>query len=113
MASFSGVTLFCRCHDFFLLCYVCFVLLRFRLDAFVETATLLSIVLRYAAAPIVTRFFGGFFPFVYSEMSLFRSISCTITAFSMCGEYALRSFLPYDVFLPYDHWLNFLHQLIM
>ena len=43
--------------DVFLWCYVCFVLLRFRLYAFVEAAALRSIVLRYASAPIATRFF--------------------------------------------------------
>ena len=37
--------LVCRCHDVFLWCYLCFVLLRFRLYAFVEAAALRSIVL--------------------------------------------------------------------
>ena len=47
--------LVCRCHDVFLCYSVVFVLLRFRLYAFVETAALRSIVLRYAGAPIATR----------------------------------------------------------
>ena len=55
--------LVCRCHGVFLWCFVCFVLLRFRLYAFVEAAPLRSIVLRYAF----------FFLFVYLEMSLFPS----------------------------------------
>ena len=38
--------LVCIFHDVFLWCYVCFVLLRFRLYAFVEAAALRSIVLR-------------------------------------------------------------------
>ena len=51
----SSGRLVCRCHVVFLWSYVCFVLLRFRLDAFVEAAALRSIVLRYAGAPIATR----------------------------------------------------------
>ena len=46
------------------------------------------------------------------EMSLFPSIFCTISAFSLYGEYVVRSFLPNGVFLPCDHGLDFLHQLI-
>ena len=86
-------------------CFLCFVLLRFRLYAFVEAAALRSIVLRYAGAPIATRV--SFFPFVYLDMSLFPSIFCTIAAFSLYGEYVVRSFLPNDVFLPCDHGLDF------
>ena len=43
----SSGRLDCRCHDVFLWCYVYFVLLRFRLYAFIETAALRSIVLQY------------------------------------------------------------------
>ena len=57
--------LVCRCYDVFLWCYVCFVLLRFRLYVFVEAAAFRSIILRYAGAPIPTRVL---------EMSLFPSI---------------------------------------
>ena len=55
--NFTHRRLVCRCHDVFLWCYACFVLLRFRLlyAFFVETAALRSIVLRYAGAPIATR----------------------------------------------------------
>ena len=81
----SSGRLVCRCHDVFLWCYLCF-------D---EAAALRSIVLRYAGAPIVTRF-----PLVYLEMPLFPRIFCTITAFSLYGEYVVRSFLPGGVFLP-------------
>ena len=101
MASFSGVTFV-------------FVLLHFRLYAFVEAAALRSIVLRYAGVPIATRvYLSLFFPFVYLEMSLFPSIFCTIFTFSLYGEYVVRSFLPNSIFLPCDHGLDFLHQLIM
>ena len=51
----SSGRLVCRCHDDVLLwCYLCFVLLRSRLYAFVEAAALCSIVLRYAGALIAT-----------------------------------------------------------
>ena len=94
----------------------CFV--RFRLYAFVEAAALCSIVLRYAGAPIATRFFSlfsfFFFPFVYLEMlSLFPSIFRTIFAFSLNGEYVVHSFLSDGVFLARDHGLEFLDQLIL
>ena len=107
----SSGRLVCRCHDVFLWCYVCFVLLRFRLYAFVEAAALCSIVLRYAGAPIATRV-SLFFPFVYLEMSLFPIIFCTISVFSLYGEYVVRSFLPVGVFLPCDHGLDFVHLLM-
>ena len=94
--------LVCRCHDVFLWCSVCFVLLRFHLYAFVEAAALRSIVIRYAGAPIATRV-----SFSFLEMSLFPSIFCTISAFSLYGEYVARSFLPNGVFLPCDHGLDF------
>ena len=57
----SSGRLVCRCHDVFLWCYFCFVLLRFCLYAFVEAAALRSIVLRYAGSPIAPRFFLFFF----------------------------------------------------
>ena len=66
--------LVCRCHEDFLWCYVCFVLLRFRLYAFVEAAALRSIVLRYAGVPMTTRVSFFYFVFVYLEMSLFPGI---------------------------------------
>ena len=47
--------LVCRYHDVFIWCYLCLVLLLFRLYAFVEAAALRSIVLRYAGASIATR----------------------------------------------------------
>ena len=62
----SSGRLLCRCHDVFLWCYFCFVLLRFRLYAFVEAA-LRSITLRYTRAPIATRvsFFVLFLLFIW------------------------------------------------
>ena len=53
--------LVCRCHDVFLWCYVCVVLLRFCLYDVVEAAALRSIVLRYASAPTATRVSFAFF----------------------------------------------------
>ena len=76
-------------NSFFGVTFV-FVLLRFRLYAFVEAATLRSIVLRYAGAPIATRVSFFVFPFfVYLEMSLFPRIFCTI-----CGEHAGTTVVP-------------------
>ena len=97
MTPFSGVT-------FVLFCFL------FVFYVFVEAATLRSIVLRYACAPIATRV--SFFPFVYLGMSLFPSIFCTIAAFSLYGEYVVRSFLPDGVFLPCNHGLDFCYQLM-
>ena len=48
-----------------------------------------------------------FLPFVYLEMSLFPCIFCTFAAFSLNGEYVVRSFFPIDVFPPCDHGLVF------
>ena len=104
----SSRGLVCRCHDVFLWRYVCFVLLRFRLYAFVEAAALRSIALRYTGASIATRvFFLSFFSFVYLEMSLFPSIFCIIAASFSIGDYVVRSFLPNGVFLPCEHGLDF------
>ena len=103
----SSGRLVCRCHGVFPWCYVCFILLRFRLYAFVEAAALRSIVLRYAGVPIAARvFFVFLFLYVYLEMSLFSSIFCTISVFSLYGEYVVRSFLPDGIFLPCDHGLD-------
>ena len=99
MTSYSGVTFVLFCYA--LLCFV------FRLHAFVEAAALRSIVLRYAGAPIATRVFLFLF-----DVSLFPSIFCTISDFSLYGEYVVRSFLPNGVFLPRDHGLDFWHQLM-
>ena len=40
-------------------------------------------------------------------MSLIPSTFCTISAFSLNGEYVIRSFLLNGVFLPCDHGLDF------
>ena len=96
MVSFSGVLSLVLCLLLF-----CFVLLRFRLYAFVEAAALPSIVLRHAGTPIATR--------VY----FFLSFSEYIFYISLYGEYVIRSFLPdYGVSPPYDHGLDFRHQLM-
>ena len=73
----------CRCHGVFIWSYVYFVLLRFRLYAFVE-ATALSFnrpSIRRRSDSHMCFFF--FFLVVYLEMSLFPSIFCTISAFSL------------------------------
>ena len=49
-----------------------------------------------------------FFSFFFLDLSLFPSTFCTISAFSLYGEYVIRSFLPNGVFLPCDHGLDFL-----
>ena len=101
----SSGRLACRCHDVFLWCYVCFILLRFRLYALVEAAPLRSIVLRYVGAPIATRV-SSFFSFclfgdvAFSEYFLYHSRV-------LFGEYVVRSFLSNGVFLPCGHGLNF------
>ena len=46
-------------------------------------------------------------------LSLFPSTFCTIFAFSLNGEYVVRSFLSDGVFVPRDHGLEFLDQLIL
>ena len=75
-------------------------MLRFCLYAFVEAAALRSIVLRYAGVPIATRVsFFLFFPFcLFGGVAFFEVFFCTISAFSLYGEYVVRSFLPDDVF---------------
>ena len=90
----------CRCRGVFLWCYVCFVLLRFRLYAFVEAAALRSIVLRYAGVPIATRLsFVLFFPFcLFGDVAFSEFFFCAISSFSLYGEYVVRSFLPDGVF---------------
>ena len=70
---FSGFT-------FVLFCFV------FRLYAYIESAAFRSIVLRYVGAPIVARVLF-FFTLADLEMSRFRSTFCTISAFSLYGEY--------------------------
>ena len=72
-------------------------------------AALRSIILRYAGAPIATRLFFFFFPFISLEMSLFPTFFCTIAVFFL-SEYVVLYFLPNGVFLPCDHGLDFLHQ---
>ena len=98
----SPVRFVCRCHGVFLWCYVYFVLLRFRLYAFVQAATFRSIVLRYAGAPIASRvsFFYFFYFSVFGDVpfSVFWGGGVegfSISVFSLYGgEYVVRSFLP-------------------
>ena len=74
MTSFSGVIFV-------------FVLLRFRLCAFVEAATLRSIVLRYAGAPITARVSFFLFLFIWrSDVALSEYLICTIPLFSLYKE---------------------------
>ena len=103
----SSGRLVCRCHGAFSGVTFVFILLRFRLYAFVEAAALRSIAIRYVGASVAARV-SLFFPFVYLEISLFPSIFCTIAVFSLYGEYVLRFPLPDGVFIPCcDHELDF------
>ena len=53
-------------------------------------------------------FLSFFLPFVYFEMSLFPGICCIIAAaFSLNGEFVVRSFLPNGGFLPCGYGLKF------
>ena len=102
------------------LVYFCFT--HFRPYAFVEAAALRSkcpsIRRRH---PIATRFsfFFSFFPlfvYLFGDRRFFPSISCTIAAFSLNGEYVVRSFFPCGlccVFLPCDHGLVFYISLLL
>ena len=96
MTSFFGVTLV-------LFCFV------FRLYAFVEAAALRSIVLRYAGAPIATRFFFFFFLDVaFSEYFLYHSrflFVCRVRRTFFLSEWCFSTLRDYGV--------DFLHQLIM
>ena len=87
-----------RCHAVFISCHSCFVLLRFRLYAFVEAAALRSIAHQYAGALIATRFPP---PFVYLEMSLFPSIFVPLT-FSLCMESTSYVLSFRMVFFPFE-----------
>ena len=65
-------------------------------------AALHSIVLRYAGAPIATRLSFFLFSFFFFGDVFFSKFA----AFSLYGEYIVRSFLPNGVFLPCDHGLD-------
>ena len=86
--------LVCRCHDVILWWYVCFVLLRFRLYAFVEAGPSFNrpSIYRRPDSHTCFLFLSGVF------LSLFPSIFCTISAFSLYGEYVVPSFLPDGIF---------------
>ena len=95
--------LVCRCHDVFLRCYVCFILLRFRLNAFVEAAALRSIVLRYASAPIATRGFGDVafseYFFVSFPLSLCMESTSNVISFRMVFFYLVITGWIFDISL--------------
>ena len=85
---------------------VVFVLFRFRLFAFTKVVALRSIVLRSSIC-LRPDSHTSFSLSLFLEMSLFPSIFCTITVFTLYGEYVVRFPLPDDVFLPRDHVLVF------
>ena len=95
----SSGRLVCRCQDVFLWFYLCFVLLLFRLHAFVEAAALRSIVLRYAGALIATRV-PFFFIYFFRDVTFSKYFLHHIVVFSLYREYVVRSLLPDGVFLP-------------
>ena len=89
MASFSGVT-------FVLFCFV-FVCILFSLKPWLFVQSSFDM-----QAPRQPHVFFFFFP----------STVCTTSAFSLYGEYVVRSFLPNGVFLPCDHGLDFYISLL-
>ena len=93
----SSGHLVCRCYDAFLWCHLCFVLLRFRLYAFIETAAHRSIVLRHAGAPIATRVSLFFIPFVCLEMMLLFPSNFFVVPlpFSLCILESTSSVFPF------------------
>ena len=89
----------CRCHDVFLWCYLCFVLFRFRLYAFVEAAALRSTVLRYAGAPIATHTCFFLFSFLLVWRCRVFRVFFVPLPFSLCMEstsYVLSSRLVFS-----------------
>ena len=116
MTSFSGV-------KFVLFCFVFVFILSLKPRPFVQSSfdiLLLLFVVVVCCCCLLLLFLTiicrrpnshtCFFIFcftVYSEMSFFPSIFCTIAAFSLCEEYVVRPFLPNGVFLPCDHGLDF------
>ena len=56
---------------------------------------------------------ASFFVFTLFGDVAFSEYFCTITIFSLYGEYVVRFFLPGGVFLPCDHGLDLLHHLIL
>ena len=102
----SSGRLVCECHGVFFWCYVCIVLFRFRLYAFIEAAAFRSIVLRYAGAPIATRDFFFFFLLIIWKYRFFRVFLVPLPFFFVWR--VCRTFpLPDGVFLPCDHGLDF------
>ena len=92
-------------NNVFLWCYLCFVLLRFRLYAFVEAAALRSIVLRYAGASIATCVSFSFFFFIW-RCCIFRVFFVPLP-FSLCMEstsYVL-SFMMVFFYLVTTGWI--------
>ena len=79
-------------------CFFVVILLSLKPRPFVQSLS----VLRYACGP--TCFFLFFLSF--GDVA-FSEYFCTITAFSLYGEYVARFPLPDGVFLPCDHGLDF------
>ena len=68
----------------------------------------------FVSLPLYAPFFRSFFfLFCFFRDVAFSECFCTITVFSLYGEYAVRFFLPDGAFLPCNHGLDFLDQLIM
>ena len=92
MTSFSGVTFV-------------FVLLRFRLNAFVEAAALRSTVLRYAGAPIATRVFFLFSFCLFGDVAFSEYLVFPLP-FYFCMESTSYVF-PFRMVIFYcDHGLD-------
>ena len=98
----------CRCHDVFLWCYVCSILLRFRLDAFVEAGPSFNRPSIYRRYDSHTCYFSFFFSFcLFGDVAFSNFFLCRYR-FLVLRDYVVRSFLPNGYFLPCDHGLDFL-----
>ena len=100
--------LVCRCHDVFLWCYICFVLLRFRLYAFVEAEALRSIVIQYSGAPIATRVsfsflgdvaFSEYFLYHFRFLFIYMESNTYVLCFRMVFSYLVTTGWIFDISL--------------
>ena len=103
MSPFSGVT-------FVLFCFVFVFMLSLKPWPFVQSLFVLR-----SSICMVPEGHTRFFLFLFFSFFFFRGVSfseyfCTVTVFSVYGEYVVRFPLPDGVFLPCNHRLDFLHQ---
>ena len=102
-------------------CYVYFVLLRFRLYAFVEAAALRPIVLRYAGAPIAPRAFFfllfiwrcRFFRVFFVLLPLSLSMESTVVPSFLPGGFSTFFISFFSTNLTYSRWTSSLLLLLL